>query len=289
MRKKETPWIILFLLPVCILFLLVFAIPLCMVVGGSFFDYRLMPKTFEFNGFGNYVQLFTNDRNFWMIFANTLKWIVIHCVFHVGLGTALAFVLYKKPHGWKFVRVVYMIPNIISQSAIAMIFLNMYNPQYGALNSILKAIGLEKLQHNWLFEVGTAFPAVTMTWFLFAGYTTTLVLAQCLSIDESILEAARVDGASSLQIDRMVVFPLAKDMIRTTVIMAATYMLQLFSMIYLTTGGGPGSRTTNLPLYLYTTMKANNYGYANTIGVVIILVGMATMFLINRIFRTDDD
>ena len=182
-----------------------------------------------------------------------------------------------------------MIPNIISQSAIAMIFLNMYNPQYGVLNSILKAIGLEKMQHNWLFEMGTAFPAVTMTWFLFAGYTTTLVLAQCLSLDEGIIEAAKIDGASSLQIDRLVVFPLVKDMIRTTVIMAATYMLQLFSMIYLTSGGGPGSTTTNLPLYLYTTMKSTNYGYADTIGVVIIVVGMVTMFLINRIFHTRED
>jgi len=289
MRKKDLPWIILFLLPTCIIFLLIFAIPLGMVVGGSFFDYRLMPRTFSFNGFGNFIQLFTKDRNFWLIFGNTIKWILIHCIFHVGLGTLLAFVLYKKPRGWKFVRVTYMVPNIISQSAIAMIFLNMYNPQFGVLNSILKAIGLEKMQHNWLFEMGTAFPAVTMTWFLFAGYTTTLVLAQCLSTDESILEAARVDGATSLQIDRLVMFPLVKDMIRTTVIMAATYMLQLFSMIYLTTGGGPGSHTTNLPLYLYTTMKSNNYGYANTIGVVIILLGMVTMFLINRIFRIKED
>lgn len=289
MRKKELPWIILFLLPTCAVFLLIFAIPLCMVVGGSFFNYRLMPKTFSFNGIGNYIQLFTKDRNFWIIFRNTLVWIVIHCVFHVALGSLLAFVLYKKPRGWKFVRVVYMIPNIISQSAIAMIFLNMYNPQYGVLNSILKAIGLEKTQHNWLFEMGTAFPAVTMTWFLFAGYTTTLVLAQCLSLDEGIIEAAKIDGASSLQIDRLVVFPLVKDMIRTTVIMAATYMLQLFSMIYLTSGGGPGSTTTNLPLYLYTTMKSTNYGYADTIGVVIIVVGMVTMFLINRIFHTRED
>ena len=273
MRKKELPWIILFLLPTCAVFLLIFAIPLFMVVGGSFFNYRLMPKTFSFNGIGNYIQLFTKDRNFWIIFRNTLVWIVIHCVFHVALGSLLAFVLYKKPRGWKFVRVVYMIPNIISQSAIAMIFLNMYNPQYGVLNSILKAIGLEKMQHNWLFEMGTAFPAVTMTWFLFAGYTTTLVLAQCLSLDEGII----------------VVFPLVKDMIRTTVIMAATYMLQLFSMIYLTSGGGPGSTTTNLPLYLYTTMKSTNYGYADTIGVVIIVVGMVTMFLINRIFHTRED
>ena len=202
----------------------------------------------------------------------------------MALGTLLAFILYKKPRGWKFVRVTYMIPNIISQSAIAMIFLNLYNAQYGAVNSFLKMIGLESLQHNWLFETATAFPAVTLTWFLFAGYTTTLVLAQLLSTDESLIEAAEIDGATSFQIDRMVMFPVVKKMIGTTVIMAATYMLQLFSMLYITTGGGPGTDTTNLPLYLYTTVKANNYGYANTIGVVIILLGFVTMTLIRKIF-----
>ena len=152
------------------------------------------------------------------------------------------------------------------------------------MNSLLKAIGLEHLQHNWLFDTATAFPAVTMTWFIFAGYTTTLVLAQCLSTDESIIEAAKIDGATSFQIDRLVMFPLVKRMIGTTVIMAATYMLQMFSMIYITTGGGPGVSTANLPLYLYTTVKANNYGYANSIGVIIIIVGFITMTLINRLF-----
>lgn len=289
MKKKNQFWIALFLAPTCIIFLLVFAIPLVMVFGTSLFDYRLMPKTFQFVGLANFIKLFTKDAGFALILRNTLAWIVIHCVFHVALGTLLAFILYKKPRGWKFVRVTYMIPNIISQSAIAMIFLNLYNAQYGALNSILKAIGLGSLQHNWLFDTATAFPAVTMTWFLFAGYTTTLVLAQCLSSDESILEAARVDGASSLQIDLLVMFPMVKKMVGTTVIMAATYMLQLFSMLYITTGGGPGQTTTNLPLYLYTTMKANNYGYANTIGVIIILIGAVTMVIINKLFRMNED
>ena len=284
MRKKDRAWIALFLAPSCIIFLLIFAIPLVMVFGTSLFDYRLLPRTFEFVGLRNYVQLLFHDAKFLPILKNTLLWILIHCVCHVALGTVLAFILYKKPRGWKFVRVTYMIPNIISQSAIAMIFLNLYNPQYGVINSFLSSIGLGRLMHNWLFEMGTAFPSVTMTWFLFAGYTTTLVLAQCLSTDESIIEAAKVDGATDLQVDLMVMYPMVKNMVGTTVIMAATYMLQMFSMIYITTGGGPGTATTNLPLYLYTTMKANNYGYSNAIGGVIIVVGFITMTLINRAF-----
>ncbi len=284
MHKKERIWIVLFLIPACLLFLVFFAAPLVMVFGQSLFDYRLLPNKFDFVGFGNYYKLFFKDPKFLPVLKNTILWILIHCIGHVALGSALAFVLYKRPKGWKFVRVVYMIPNIISQSAIAMIFVNLYNPQYGAVNSFLKSIGLEKMIHNWLFEMGTAFPSITMTWFLFAGYTTTLVLAQCLSTDETVIEAAKVDGATDFQIDRLVMFPLVKEMIGTTVIMAATYMLQMFSMIYITTGGGPGTATTNLPLYLYSSMKANNYGYASTIGVVIIIVGFFTMRIINRIF-----
>ncbi len=287
MRQKDRRWIALFLAPTCILFLMFFAIPLCMVFVQSTFDYRLLPSKFEFVGFGNYVKLLTEDNKFWIILKNTLIWIAVHCTGHVALGTILALILYKKPKGWKFVRVVYMIPNIISQSAIAMIFVNMFNPQYGALNAFFKAIGLPT--HNWLFEQTTAFPSVTITWFLFAGYTTTLVLAQCLSTDESVIEAARVDGANHFQIDLMVMFPMIKTMVGTTVIMAATYMLQLFSMIYLTTGGGPGIATTNLPLYLYQNMKANNYGYASTVGVIIILVGFVTMRSINKIFAMDKE
>ena len=100
------------------------------------------------------------------------------CIIHVSIGVILALVLYKKPRGWKFVRTAYMIPNIISNAAMGMIFLNIFNPQYGVVNSILKAVGLESLTHNWLMDTTTAFPSVTMTWLLFAGYTTTLVLAE---------------------------------------------------------------------------------------------------------------
>jgi raffinose/stachyose/melibiose transport system permease protein len=287
--KNKTRWIILFLTPTCLLFLLIYALPLVLVFSNSLFDYRLFPNRYIFTGLSNFKELLTNDPTFIKAFVNTMVWILIHCTIHIILGTLLAFILYKKPFGWKFVRVTYMIPNIISQSAIAMIFLNIFNPGFGALNAILKAVGLEILQHNWLFENGTAFPSVTMTWLLFAGYTTTLVLAQALSVDESIIEAAQVDGASSFQIDIFVMYPLVRKMIGTTVLMAAAYMLQLFSLIYITTNGGPGATTTNLPLMVYQAMKAGNYGSANAIGVFIIIVGAISMVFINKLFHMDRD
>ena len=86
------------------------------------------------------------------------------------------------------------------------------------------------------------------------------------------------------------VLPLLRKIIATTMVMAATYMLQMFDLIYVTTNGGPGKATTNLPLLLYGVYKSeNNYGYANTIGVVIILLGAVVMTIINKLLRANED
>ena len=287
--KTKKMWIPIFLAPTLILFLLIYAIPLFMVFFTSLFDYRLYPNRFEFSGLQNYINLFS-DQRFLDGLVNTIVWIVMQCTLHVGLGVLLALILYKKPFGWKFVRVSYMIPNIVSNAAIAMIFLNIFNPQFGVLNSILKSIGLENLTRNWLFENETAFMSVSLIWIMFAGYTTTLVLAEALSLDESVLEAAKIDGASNFQTDIFVVLPLIKKMIGTTMIMAASYMLQMFDLVYITTKGGPGNTTTSLPLLLYSvTTSENNYGYANTIGVVIIVIGLISMTVINKIFKMNKE
>ena len=165
MRTKKG-WIVLFLLPAVVLFLLIYAIPLVMVFFTSLFDYRLTGSGMTFIGLKNYVRMF-QDPAFRTSLLNTIIWIIIHCVLHVALGVALALVLYKKPKGWKFVRTAYMIPNIISNAAVGMIFLNIFNPQYGVVNSILRAVGLERLTHNWLNETATAFPS--FTWISFTS------------------------------------------------------------------------------------------------------------------------
>lgn len=287
--KRKKGWIPVFLLPAVVLFLLIYAVPLVIVFVSSLFDYRLTGNGLTFIGFQNYIQLFS-DPVFAQSCRHTVIWIIIQCFLHVGLGVVLALVLYKKPRGWKFVRTAYMIPNIISNAAMGMIFLNIFNPQYGVVNSVLKALGLERLTHNWLMETSTAFPSVTLIWTLFAGYTTTLVLAEALTIDESVLEAARVDGATPFQTDLFVVLPLLRKIIGTTMVMGATYMLKLFDLIYITTKGGPGTATTNLPLMLYSVYKSeNNYGYSNAIGVCIVIAGVVCMTVINKLMRVNQE
>jgi len=287
--KVKKAWIPIFLAPAVILFLLIYAVPLVMVFATSLCEYKLTSKSITFIGLQNYINLF-QDPAFHTAFTNTIIWILIHCILHVAMGCLIALLLYKKPRGWKFIRTAYMVPNIISNAAMGMIFVNIFNPQFGVVNSILKMVGLEELTHNWLMDTTTAFPSVTMVWFLFAGYTTTLILAQALSVDESVLEAARVDGATNFQIDIFIMLPLLKKIIGTTMVMAATYMLQMFDLIYITTNGGPGKTTTNLPLLLYGVFKSeNNYGYANTIGVMIIVLGAIVMVTINKALKVNEE
>lgn len=287
--KVKKAWIPIFLAPAVILFLLIYAVPLVMVFATSLCEYKLTSKSITFIGLQNYIDLF-QDPAFHTAFTNTIIWILIHCILHVAMGCLIALLLYKKPRGWKFIRTAYMMPNIISNAAMGMIFVNIFNPQFGVVNSILKMVGLEELTHNWLMDTTTAFPSVTMVWFLFAGYTTTLILAQALSVDESVLEAARVDGATNFQIDIFIMLPLLKKIIGTTMVMAATYMLQMFDLIYITTNGGPGKTTTNLPLLLYGVFKSeNNYGYANTIGVMIIVLGAIVMVTINKALKVNEE
>lgn len=286
--KIQKHWLFIFIAPTVVLFLFIYAIPLLMVFATSLTNYRLMSREVNFIGFSNYLRL-VRDPDFYTALKNTVAWILIHCIAHVALGVFIALLLYKKPKGWKIIRTSYMVPNIISNAAIGMIFINFFNPQFGVLNSVLRMAGLGQFTTNWLMNEATAFPSVTVTWFIFAGYTTTIVLAQAISIDESMLEAARVDGATNFQIDCLIMLPMLKKVIGTTMVMAASYMLQMFDLIYITTNGGPGKLTTNLPLLLYGVYKSEyNYAYANTIGVCIILVGILSMTVINRSLKVNE-
>lgn len=286
MQKKRTMWIFLFLVPTMVLFLLIYGAPIVTLFTTSLFDYKIYPNKFQFIGLMNYINLFFKDPTFLTALSNTLVWVVVHCAVNISIGVIVALVLMKKPFGWKFVRTIYMVPNIISSAAIGIIFLNLFNPQYGALNSIIRLFGNKNFSVNWLFDSSTAFGSVTFTWILFGAYTTILVLAEALAIPEEIFEAARVDGANNFQIDLHITLPMLRNVIGTTIIMGATYMLQMFDLIFLTTQGGPGTTTTNLPLYLYkTAMINNNYGYANAIGSFIIILGLIFLFIINKSFR----
>lgn len=285
MAKNNKKWIIIFLMPSVILFMVIFAYPLINVFYTSFFHSTAFDKQY-FIGIQNYIDLFTKDSTFKTALKNTIIWILFQSTIHVTFGVIVAIVLSKKIRGWKVARAAFMVPNIISAAALGMLFLNIFNPQIGFVNGFMKIIGWKNFNVNWFANGNTAFFSVTLTWILYAGLITLLVMSEIGAIPETVFEAAKIDGANDLEIDLFIILPNLKNIIQTAVILAATSMITQFDLIYITTGGGPGDSTINLGLYLYKVANLeSNYGVSNAIGVVQIVVGLVAVFLIAKIFN----
>ena len=159
-------------------------------------------------------------------------------------------------------------------------------PSFGILKSMYGVFGLDMSKIPNLFGNSKfAFWTVTCTWIFYSAFNTIIFLAEMGAIDTSIYEAARVDGAKPWQLDRYITLPLMKNVVGTCVVLASVAMVSQFDIIYVTTKGGPGTATLNLPIYLYKTATLeNNYGKANAVGVVQILVGLVLVVLIQGLF-----
>lgn len=281
-RKK---WIVLFILPCMLLFCLVYAMPIIMVLYTSLCKYTVSTRPM-FIGISNFREII-RDEAFRISIINTLKWVLIQSTFHVLLGLVMALVLRRKPKGWQIVRTAYMIPNIIPTAATGVMFTLLLNPTFGILKPVYESLGMDTRYIVNLFGNSRyAFWTVTATWVFYSGFNTIIFLAEMGAIDKEIYEAAVVDGASPWQLDRYITLPLMKNIFGTCVILASVAMVSQFDIIYMTTKGGPGTSTLNLPTYLYKIVTLeNNYGKANAVGVVQITLGLILVVLIQQLFR----
>lgn len=283
--KNRGMWIVLFTLPCMLLFALVYAAPIVTVVYTSLCNYTTFSEP-EFAGLKNFIAIF-QDEMFLTSIKNTLVWVVLQSTFHVCLGLVMALVLRRKPKGWKIVRTAYMIPNIVPTAATGVMFTLLLNPSFGVVKPFLETLGLNVEQVPNLFgDSKYAFVTVTLTWMLYAGFNTIIFLAEMGAIDKEIYEAARVDGARPWQVDRYITLPLMRNIFGTCVVLASVAMVSQFDIIYMTTKGGPGTTTLNLPMYLYKAATLeNNYGKANAVGVIQIAIGLVLVICIQRLFQ----
>ena len=283
---KNFRFAILAVVPVLVFYFAFYLIPMGMTIITSFFDWSQI-KMGGFAGFDNYEKLF-HDSVFWTSVKNILIWIAIAVFIHIPMSLLVALLLSAKMKGWKVLRTLYFIPQIISSVAWAAIFMSVYNPSYGLLNGILEAVGLEKVGRNWLFDPKTAWPAVICTWLFFIGMYSMIMLAELISIPDEILEAARIDGANRFQIARFIKVPLARLVIGTCMIMTVAGGIKCFDSLYIMTNGAPNYKTETLSLYLYQQYSYTNFGYANTIGVFLLVLGIVIVSLVMKVLKTNE-
>lgn len=275
------PAIALSLAPACLLFLVFFAIPLVVLIATSFTDWS--GRSIDFAGLDNFTRIAT-DPVFWKAIENTVFYCAIGVLVQVPLGTFVGIVLAARPRGWRLMRAAVFIPYMISGTAIAMVFTVVYNPRYGLLNVVLGGLGLTG-DTDWLFSVGTARWAVAATFAFTIGFAAVLVSAEMGSIPPEVYEAAQLDGAGLLKKHLYISLPMLRNVLGTLVLLSVIGNLAAFDTVYILTAGGPADSTATLMVYGYRAYIAGDWGLANAIGSVVVLLGLILIVGIRRLFR----
>ncbi len=282
---KNNLGIILFLTPALVIFFVFFVYPVFFVASTSLVRWDGITDI-TFVGVNNYISLF-KDSTFIKSVTNNLKWSMSGGFIHVPMAMFVALLLSSKPKGWKILRTIYFFPNIISIIALSMMWMAMYNNEYGAVNALLRAVGLEHLQRNWLGDLHTAFPALIAYWIFYIGYFMVIILAEISTIPESYYEAASIDGANRIQQTIYITLPMIKGIMGTCITLSMVSGLKQFEQVFIMTNGGPANRTTLLALYLYKQMINYRYGLANAAGVMLLTFGVIVIFTIKKIFSAN--
>jgi ABC-type sugar transport system permease subunit len=269
------------LLPAVVLFGVFFLIPLGVLVVTSLGDWSSLG--FALHGLGNYADVL-KDPAFARAARNTALFAAAGVFIQVPIGCLVGILLAQHRRGWKLLRTVIFMPFVISGAAYALVFSLVYNPRYGLLNSGLRAVGLGG-DRDWLFDVGTALPAVAGTFILIIGFIVVLVMAEIAAIPRELHEAADVDGASGLQRQLYITLPLLRHVIGTCVLITLLVQLALFDLVYILTEGGPNDATVTLTLYAFRAYSGDDWGHASTAGVLIVLIGLLLILIARRAFR----
>ena len=291
-KKKwnKAGFIILFLTPLMAAFCIFYLYPLISVFLTSFckWDYSNIQKP-EFWGwkemFKNYDYIFNTYPFFWESLGNSLKWAMLGIFFHVPLATAMALTLSREMKGMKVVQIIYVIPCMISAAALAMTFQQLYNPQYGALNALIRVFNPD-FQGNILLTEGKAFWAVTSVSIFYTGTTTLMLQGNISAIPMEVREAALLDGASGIKQDLYIVLPMLKNTLKTACILAGTSGFLLYNEVYFMTKGAAGTYSLSYVIReLAINSPRSQFGRANAVSLLLIIGGCLLILFINLLFE----
>ncbi len=282
-NRETRSFVTLALCPAFILFFLFYLLPMIGLFFTSFYkwDSILMGG---FAGLANYSKMLRDDV-FYTAARNNLSWSLIAICAHIPMALIVALILSRKMRGWKALRTIYFLPHVISVTAFAVIWTQVFNPSFGLVNTTLKAAGLGRFCRNWLFDAHWAWPAIISTWVFHIGFYAVVFLSEIISVPDEIYESAEIDGASPVQKAIFITVPMLRNLIGTCIILDVTGGLKYFEGLYIMTNGAPNFRTETLALYLYQQMQLIHNSYANTLGVALLVFGGLFVLLCAKVFR----
>lgn len=290
-RAQDTPWgvIMAFLAPALALYLLLTAWPILKTFYNSV--HLIQPnQTDQFVGFANYVGLLTGDLIFNKALVNTLIWATVAPIADVTLGLLLAACLYIRIPASRLFRIAWFTPVLISYVVVGVIWMWIYNYDWGAANGLLRSLGLDAWTQVWLGDPRTALWAVILVdaW-KWVGFHMVVCLAALHSLPREVMEAAELDNCGFWKKLFFVAIPMIRTTLVALLILAFIGKMKVFDLVWIMTKGGPLWSTETLATYTYKRAfewQTFDLGYPSAIAVVsfllVITIVLAASWLVRR-------
>lgn len=288
-----------YLIPGLLVLLWIIIVPAIWNIYLSFTNYRgIRPP--RWTGIDNWSRLI-RDATFWASFRNSIWMIVAMVVIPILIGLILASLVFdvvQKRFGAKTastMRAVYYFPQLLPISVAALVMGWIFRPENGALNAILKGLGLGRFQHNWLGSPDTAliFLMIIMIW-IQLGYPLVIFMSGLQRVDPELYEAASLDGANWWQRFKVITLPAIKPEIFVVALTCTIAALKVFAPVYMLTKGGPGDSTIVPSYYSYTQFfQSQQVGYGAAIStaltIVIIVISVVFTNVQQRVEQEDEE
>jgi multiple sugar transport system permease protein len=282
--RDDTRLALLYILPALLGFLVFMVWPTLRGIYLSFTKFNLLTPP-KFNGLDNYARM-VQDPVFW----NALRVTVYYVVINIALQTVFALVIavmMQRLTQRTWLRGIVLTPYLVSNVVAAMVFLWILDYQLGIGNTILQAIGVDRIAFlsSDVWVIPTI--AVINVW-RHVGYTALLIFAGLQTIPETVYEAARVDGAGEVRMFRSITVPLLRPILSLVLIITVVGSFQVFDTVAIATRGGPVDASRVLQYYIYDVAFGRfQFGYASAMSVGLLAVLVVITFLQYRLTRAE--
>jgi ABC-type sugar transport system permease subunit len=281
---SRRPWgaIAVFIGPTLALYLAFTIYPILVTFYNSLHTLRMdLGMQYEWVGLAHFREILTEDEVFWKAAGNSLTWGLVAPVIDIPLALLLALTLAGRVPFARFFRTVWFTPVLMSYPVVGVIWLWVYNYDWGMANLVLRAAGLGQHAQAWLASPTTALPAlILVTTWMFAGFNMVVLLAAIHAIPGEYLDAARVDGAGSLRRTLHIVIPLVRPTLVNLAILDFIGKMKQFALVWVMTRGGPMWGTETVATYVIKRAfewKTLDLGYPSAIAVLwfVIIFGLS--------------
>ncbi|GHD49569.1 sugar ABC transporter permease [Mycetocola manganoxydans] len=272
-----------YLAPALLLYGLFLLVPLVRAGQFSFFEWDGLGAS-AFVGFDNYLAV-VQDERLRDAFGHALVLVFFYAVLPLAIGLVLAALLTRaKVRGIGFFRTIIFLPQVIAMVVVAVTWRQIYAPD-GPLNGLLRLLGLDALTTAWLGDYTWTLPAVGLigTW-VSTGLVTVLLIAGMTRVPGELYEAVRLDGAGPVREFFAITLPAIRGEITVALTLTIVAALKTFDLVYVTTGGGPGTSTTVPSYEVYRrAFELGQVGEAAAIGIVLTILVFGITAVVNRI------